>query len=82
MPYDPPETTQSGVTWNLTCRYGTVSAVQLNVNVVIGDSATEADGDAALQDVVNVLAQNSRFSSISAAKAYTASETRAMQPGS
>ncbi|MCX3064194.1 hypothetical protein [Streptomyces beihaiensis] len=80
MPYEPPQTTQSGVAWSLTCRYGTVSAVQVDLSIVIGDSATEADGDAALQELVNLITGDSQFSQITAQKAYTSSETQAMQP--
>lgn len=80
MPYEPPQTTQSGVTWSLTCRYGTVSAVQVDLTIVIGDSATETDADAALQKLANLFASDSQFSQITAQKSYASSETQAMQP--
>lgn len=80
MPYDPPETSVSDTAWTLSCRYGAVATVTLTISVSVEGGATEADGDKALQDLVNALSGRARFSDVSGVKSYRASETRVMQP--
>ncbi|WP_432169043.1 hypothetical protein [Streptomyces sp. 1222.5] len=80
MPYDSPVTSDSAPSWTLSCQYGTASSVTVSASITFEGSATEADADAALQELVDALNARSRFSGITGVKSYTASATQNMQP--
>jgi hypothetical protein len=80
--YDPPTSSAEETTWTVGARYGTVSSVMISVRIAIEDAATEADADAALQDVVNALSSRPGYSNVTGTKSATARETRTMRPTS
>lgn len=79
MPYEEPTTSQGSTTWTVTATHGPVS---ISAQVIAEGSGTEADGDGALQDLVDALHRASTFTSVSGVKSYSASTTRSMQPSS
>ncbi|WP_406168865.1 hypothetical protein [Streptomyces sp. NBC_00996] len=80
MPYDPPVVQTSDTEWTVSAQYGSATTVRLAVSITVEGSATEADGDSALQDIVDALSGRVRFSNVFGQKAYRSSEARAMQP--
>jgi hypothetical protein len=77
MSYEAPVTSQGSTTWTVTATHGPVS---ITAQVIAEGSGTEADGDSALQDLVDALTRSATFATVSGVKAYTASTTRAMRP--
>ncbi|MFF8406889.1 hypothetical protein ACF06P_35340 [Streptomyces sp. NPDC015684] len=82
MPYDTPVTSDSAPSWTLSCQYGTASSVTVSATITFEGSATEADADDALQELVDALNARSRFSGITGVKNFTSSATQNMQPSS
>ncbi|MGW0993541.1 hypothetical protein ACWD5V_09560 [Streptomyces sp. NPDC002523] len=80
MAYDPPTSSTEETTWTVSARFGTVSSVTVAARIIIEDVATEADADAALQDVVNALSARGGYSNVTGVKSASARETRQMQP--
>jgi hypothetical protein len=79
MPYEEPVTSQGGITWTVNAQHGQVS---VSAQVIAEGAGTEADGDSALQDLVDALHRSAAFSNVSGTKSYSASTTRSMQPTS
>ncbi|MFF2094873.1 hypothetical protein [Streptomyces sp. NPDC058202] len=77
MPYEQPVTSQGSVAWTINATHGPVS---VSATVIAEGSGTEADGDSALQDMVDVLHRSNLFTNVSGTKSYSASTTRSMQP--
>lgn len=77
MPYEEPVTSQGSVTWTVNATHGQVS---ISAQVIAEGSGTEADGDSALQDLVDALHRSSAFTNVAGTKSYTANTTRAMDP--
>lgn len=77
MPLDEPVTSQGNITWTISATHGPVS---VTAQVIAEGSGTEADGDSALQDMVDVLHRSSAFTNVSGTKAYTANTSQAMEP--
>lgn len=80
MTYEPPTSSTQETTWTVGARFGTVSMVTLGIRINIEDAATEADADAALQDIVDVLTSRPGYSNVRGIKNQTALETRVMDP--
>lgn len=80
MPYATPVSGQSDPHWTLGCRYGSASQVSLNITITVEGTATEADGDAALQELVDAISARTTFNSVNGQKAYTSSTTQTMLP--
>jgi len=79
MPLDEPVTSQGTTTWVVNATHGQVS---VSAQVIAEGSGTEADGDSALQDLVDALHRSSAFTNVNGFKSYTASTTRNMEPTS
>jgi hypothetical protein len=82
MSYDSPVTSDSTPAWTLSCQYGAASTVTVSATITVEGSATEADADAALQELVDALTARTRFSVVSGVKTYTANATQNMRPTS
>lgn len=82
MSYEPPTSSTQETTWTVSARFGTVSMVTLGIRINIEDVATETDGDAALQDIVNALTNRAGYTNVTGVKNQTALETRVMEPSS
>lgn len=82
MSYDSPVTSASAPGWTLSCQYGVASTVTVSAVITKEGSATEADADAALQELVDALTARPRFSNISGVKTYTSNATQNMHPSS
>lgn len=80
MPYDSPVTSDSAASWTLSAQYGIATTVTVSATITVEGSATEADADAALQELVDALKARTRFSGIYGVKTYTANATQNMQP--
>lgn len=80
MSLDAPIESSGDTTWTVSARHGTAEAVSLMVKVTVEGSATELDGDAALQDIVDALVSKPKFSAVNGLKSYTTFATRAMRP--
>ncbi|MEU2924219.1 hypothetical protein ABZ636_04030 [Streptomyces sp. NPDC007251] len=80
MPYEAPTTSPGSTTWCCYAKYGDIPTVSVTVNITIGDSATAADADAALQDVVNALNARSAYTQVQGVKSYKADTTQVMDP--
>lgn len=80
MPLDQPETTNSDTKWTINGRLNGNSATSFQVTISTEGPATEAEGDALLQALVDLL--GSRYYGVTGTKGYTAYITRAMTPSS
>lgn len=80
MSFDPPVSSTEDTSWTVSARYGTVSVVTVSTRIIIEDAATEADADAALQDVVNAFSTRGGYSNVNGVKSQAARETRTMRP--
>jgi hypothetical protein len=80
MPYEAPVSSTGATTWTCYAKHGSTPTVSVTVNIVIGDSATETDADAALQDIVNLLTGRSGYTNVSGVKSYKADTTQVMDP--
>ncbi|MGV4984504.1 hypothetical protein ACVB8X_13870 [Streptomyces sp. NRAIS4] len=80
MPYEAPTTSPGSTTWTCYANYGSTPTVSVTVTITKGDSATEADADAALQDIVNALHARSAYSNVTGQKSYKADTTQVMDP--
>ncbi|MEU6552125.1 hypothetical protein ABZ915_17840 [Streptomyces sp. NPDC046915] len=76
MPLDPPQTSTGDTTWVVNGRYSAQSATTFQVHVTVEGPTDEAEGDACLQALVDVL--STRFASITGTKGFTAYTTRNM----
>ncbi|MEU1407109.1 hypothetical protein ABZ471_33015 [Streptomyces sp. NPDC005728] len=77
MPLDTPETTQSDVTWTASGRLNAQSTTSFQLHITTeGAPQTEAEGDALLQQLVDLL--STRFVGVTGTKGYTAYTTRNM----
>lgn len=82
MSLDAPVESAGETTWTVSARHGTAEAVSLMVKVTVEGSATELDGDAALQDIVDALVSKPKFNGVNGTKSYTKYATRTMRPTS
>jgi hypothetical protein len=79
MPLNPPETSTSDIAWIVNGRYSPNSVTSFQVKVTVEGPSDEAEGDACLQALVDLL--GSRFAGVAGTKAFTAPyTTRAMTP--
>lgn len=76
MPLDPPETSNSGSTWVINGRLNATSVTSFQTTITTEGPATEAEGDALLQDLVDLL--STRYYNVSGTKGYTSYTTRNM----
>ncbi|MET7479525.1 hypothetical protein ABZT17_34900 [Streptomyces sp. NPDC005648] len=78
MPLDAPQTSQSDTTWTVSGRYNANSVTAFQVSITVESSSTEAEGDALLQELVDLL--TSRYAGVTGTKGFTAYTTRSMTP--
>ena len=78
MPLDQPQTTQGDTTWIVNGRYRANSLTSFQVAISVEGPSTESEGDALLQELVDLLA--SRYSNVNGMKSYTANTMRNMLP--
>ncbi|MET9123024.1 hypothetical protein [Streptomyces sp. NPDC004528] len=79
MPLSQPDTSQSDTTWTVTGKYSERSATTFQLQIVTeGGADAEEEGDAFLQQLVDVLA--GRFPSVAGTKSFTSLTTRGMTP--
>jgi hypothetical protein len=78
MPLNPPETSTSDIAWIVNGRYSPNSVTSFQLKVTVEGPSDEAEGDACLQALVDLL--GSRFAGVNGTKAFTAYTTRAMTP--
>ena len=78
MPLDPPQTSNSDTTWIINGRYNSTTITGFQVAITVESSATESEGDALLQELVNLLAP--KYYNVTGTKGYTAYTTRNMTP--
>jgi hypothetical protein len=76
MPLDPPETSTSDTTWFVNGRYSANSVTSFQVKVTVEGPSQEAEGDACLQALVDLL--GTRFAGVTGTKGFTAYTTRNM----
>jgi len=76
MPLAPPETSSSDTTWVVNGRYSANSATTFQLHVTTEGPSDEAEGDACLQALVDLL--STRFASVTGTKGYTSYTTRNM----
>ncbi|MFI6249057.1 hypothetical protein [Streptomyces sp. NPDC051016] len=78
MSLDSPQTSTSDITWVVNGRVSANSATAFQVTITTEGPSTEAEGDALLQGLVDLLTP--RYYNVSGTKGYTAYTTRAMLP--
>lgn len=78
MPLNPPETSSSDTTWVVNGRLSANSVTSFQAHITVEGPSDEAEGDACLQALVDVL--STRFSGVTGTKGYTSYTTRAMSP--
>jgi len=76
MPLDSPQTSTSDVTWTVSGRYSANSVTSFQAHVTVEGPSDEAEGDACLQALVDLL--STRFPGVTATKGYTTYTTRGM----
>ena len=76
MPLDPPQTSSSDTTWIVNGRYNANSITSFQVSISVEGPSTESEGDALLQDLVDLL--STRYYGVTGTKGYTAYTTRNM----
>ena len=80
MPLDTPQTQNSDTTWTINGKLNATSVTGFQVSINVEGPSTEAEGDALLQALVDLLAP--RYYGVSAFKGYSAYTTRTMTPSS
>lgn len=78
MPLDPPQTSNSETTWIINGHLNANSITSFQLAISVESASTEPEGDALLQDLVNLLAP--RYYGVVGTKGYTAYTTRTMTP--
>ncbi|MEW2300286.1 hypothetical protein AB0958_09925 [Streptomyces sp. NPDC006655] len=78
MPLDPPQTSTSDTTWVINGRLNPNSVTAFQVSITTEGPATEAEGDALLQALVDLLSP--KYTGVTGTKGYTAYTTRNMTP--
>lgn len=78
MPLDQPQTSTNETTWTVNGRLSANSITAFQVNITVEGSSTESEGDALLQQLVDLLAP--RYYNVSGFKGYYAYTTRNMLP--
>ena len=78
MPLDQPQTSTSDTTWVVNGRYSANSATTFQAHITVEGPSDEAEGDACLQALVDLL--GTRFAGVTGTKGYTAYTTRNMTP--
>jgi hypothetical protein len=76
MPLDPPETSNSGTTWVINGRLNATSVTSFQTTIATEGPATDVEGDALLQDLVDLL--STRYYNVTGTKGYTSYTTRNM----
>jgi hypothetical protein len=76
MPLDSPESSNSDTTWVINGRLNASSGTGFQTTITTEGPATEAEGDALLQDLVDLL--STRYYSVTGTKGYTSYTTRNM----
>ena len=80
MPLDTPQTQTGDTTWTVNGHLNSTSVTGFQVSITVESSATESEGDALLQALVDLLAP--RYYNVSGFKGYNAYTTRNMLPSS
>jgi hypothetical protein len=78
MPLDQPQTSTSDITWVVNGRLNSSSITGFQVSISVEGSSTESEGDALLQQLVDLL--SSRYYGVAGFKGYSAYTTRTMLP--
>lgn len=78
MPLDQPQTSNSDTTWVVNGRLNATSITGFQVSITVEGPSTESEGDALLQQFVDLLA--TRYYGVTGTKGYSAYTTRAMTP--
>jgi len=78
MSLDQPQTSTSDITWVVNGRLNSSSVTGFQVSINVEGSSTESEGDALLQQLVDLL--SSRYYGVSGFKGYSAYTTRTMLP--
>ena len=76
MPLQPPQTSTSDTTWIINGRLNANSITGFQVSITTEGPSTEAEGDALLQSLVDLL--SSRYYGVTGTKGYTSYTTRNM----
>jgi hypothetical protein len=76
MPLDTPQTSQGDTTWIVNGRYSNNSITAFQVSITVESPATENEGDALLQELVDLL--GTRYPGVTGFKGYNAYTTRTM----
>ncbi|MFK0173425.1 hypothetical protein ACIQU5_32045 [Streptomyces sp. NPDC090306] len=79
MTLDTPETSSGDTTWTITGLHGT-AGVSFSATFTVEGDARPADGDAALQDMVDALTAKKTFSRLYGVKSYTQATTQVCDP--
>jgi len=80
MPLDTPQTSTSDTTWTINGRLNSNSATSFQLSISTESPATESEGDALLQALVDLLAP--RYYNVTGTKGFTAYTTRNMTTSS
>ncbi|MEV7394356.1 hypothetical protein [Streptomyces sp. NPDC091215] len=78
MPLDQPQTSQGPATWVVNGRYSNASITAFQVIISVESSSTEPEGDALLQELVDLL--STRYVGVVGMKSYTSNTIRDMLP--
>ncbi len=78
MPLDQPQTSNSDTTWVVNGRLNSTSITGFQVSITVEGPSTESEGDALLQQFVDLLA--TRYYGVTGTKGYSAYTTRNMTP--
>jgi|KBSMisStandDraft_5_1062788.scaffolds.fasta_scaffold5148307_1 hypothetical protein len=76
MPLDPPQTSASDTTWVINGRLNANSVTGFQTTITVEGPSTEAEGDALLQDLLDLL--STRYYNVVGTKGFTAYTTRNM----
>lgn len=78
MPLDTPQTSTSDITWTVNGHLNATSVTGFQVSISVEGPSTEAEGDALLQALVDLLAP--KYYNVTGFKGYNAYTTRNMTP--
>jgi hypothetical protein len=78
MPLGQPQTSNSDTTWVINGHLNANSVTGFQTTITVEGPSTEAEGDALLQDLVDLL--STRYYNVTGTKGFTAYTTRVMSP--
>lgn len=78
MPLDQPQTSTNETAWVVNGRLNSTSVTGFQVSITVEGPSTDAEGDALLQQLVDLL--SSRYYGVTGFKGYNAYTTRTMLP--